>query len=46
MSQNIICRIMQIEEARVGSRGVLGIQVTGMIEWRQKSPPPPPKKKK
>ena len=35
------CRIMQIEDARVGSRGVLRIQVTGMIEWGQKSTPPP-----
>ena len=41
----MICRIMQIEDARVGSRGVLRIQVTGMIEQGQKSTPPPPPKK-
>ena len=41
----MICRIMQIEDARVGSRGVLRIQVTGMIEWGQKSKPLPPAQK-
>ena len=45
MSQNMICRIMQIEDARVGSQGVLRIQVTGMIEWGQKSKPLPPAQK-
>ena len=44
--QNMICRIMQIEDARVGSWGVLRIQVTGMIEWGQKSTPPPRPKNK
>ena len=29
-----------------GGGGYFGFQVTGMIEWGQKSTPPPPQKKK
>ena len=39
MSENMIWRIMQVEEGWFRGRRYSGFQVTRMIEWGQKSPP-------